>query len=245
MSKQTDQTVQKDFKKALKTKNYAALDTALQNGANPDAKITIAGDRYGSALWFALIEDDLRMAQILLKYDMNPNKKDADYSSRPLQYAVYEGRGKIALMIAQHKNLNLFSADTQKVYENAEDNRDDDHEDNALYLCLRARIQTTDGPWRKISNDSVQYTEFASAGMVEITDVFNFRSGKQTQIVRDFETDTTHSSEQYFDDAPPAARSFIQEAFTALQKADGAKGFEPHQFSGMRHISRRHVKGRS
>ncbi|TNE29295.1 MAG: ankyrin repeat domain-containing protein [Alphaproteobacteria bacterium] len=242
MSKKDDKNWQKDFRKALKDKDCTALDTALKNGANPDVKVTIDGDQYGSALWYALIEEDLGLVKTLLKYDVNPNKKDADYSYLPLQYAVDEDLMDEALAIAMHEKLELFSKDTQEVYENAESNRDDDEEYDALYRCLKARIETAEGPWRKISNDSVQYTEFASAGMIEITDVFNFRSGKQTHIVRDFETETTTSSDCYFDDAPRAAHRFIGEAFTALQKADGGKGLTAHQFTGMRYVARRTVK---
>lgn len=242
MSKKIDKDLQKAFRKALKAKDYAALDAALQNGADPDAKITVEGEQYGSALWFALAEEDLRLAQILLKYNLNPNKKDDDYSMRPLEYAVDEGLMDAALAIARHEKLDLFSKHTQKVYEDAEENRSDNPEYDALYRCLKSRIETADGPWRKISNDSMQYTEFASAGMVEITDVFNFRSGKQTHIVRDFETETTIATDCYFDDAPRAAQGLIKEALTALQKAGGAAGLEPHQFSGMRYVSRRAVK---
>ncbi len=242
MSKKDDKNWQKEFRKALKAKDCVALDIALQNGANPNAKVTIDGDQYGSALWYALVEEDLGLVKTLLKYDLNPNKKDEDYSRLPLQYAVDEDLMDAALAIAQHERLALFSEDTQEVYEESENNRDDDAEYEALYRCLKARIETADGPWRKISNDSVQYTEFASAGMVEITDVFNFRSGKQTHIIRDFETETTTSTDCYFDDAPRAAQKIISEAFAALQKAGGAKELEPHQFAGMRYVSRRTVK---
>lgn len=231
------------FTKALKASDYDGVKEALENGADPEAKIRISGHyettTYQTALFYAMhSKKDTRLMDALVAGGADVNAVDSNKRSL-LRSAVGSGYTALALHIAKYDRIDFSSAGSRAAYELADGKRHKEPQMEAVYRYLHMRMEQEKGPWRKTADDSIKYVTYDNDGMTEISDTFNFRAAKQSRIIRDFDTKSVVVTESYFTDLPANAQSFVREAFDELKKAGGATKIDPHMLSHMRRYTAR------
>ncbi|RQU36071.1 ankyrin repeat domain-containing protein [Burkholderia cenocepacia] len=89
---------------AISTKNFPAISELIAHGSKPDAQIV---EGLGSAMYFAITNEDTRYLKAMLDGGLSPDTVDSDGTSL-LQRAM-EGNGameRVKLLIEHHANIN-------------------------------------------------------------------------------------------------------------------------------------------
>jgi len=233
------------FVKALKAADYDGVKQALENGADPEVKISIfrgydSNITYQTAMFYAMSHiKDTRMMDVLVAGGANVNALDGNKRSL-LRSAVANNYAVSALHIAKYPSVDFSSADAQRACELATGKRHKEPQMEPVYRYLHMKLEELKGPWRKTADDSIKYVSYDNDGMTQISETFNFRAAKQSRIIRDFDTKSILTTETYFADIPADAQGFVREAFDELKNQGGAQKIDPHISGHMRrYVSRK------